>query len=400
MIAFASDRTGDMEVFVASADGAGTAINLTTDPVAADLEPAWSPDGAAIAFTRRASAEDPAIWVLDIANPSQVTPLSIGAHPAFSPDGARIAFAATVGVGTEIWVMNADGTQPAPLTSLSLENSYPAWQPVTPDAHAPIADAGADQTVECSSFAGGVARLDGSASSDLDSATGTNDSVRLYEWWEDFGTAKEAFLGLGSGLDLTLQLGPHLLTLQVTDSVGQMSTDQVLVTIADTTPPAISVEVSPEVIWPPNHRLVPIHASVVASDICGAVTVVLASLTSSEPDSGPGYGHTVNDIQGAGIGAADFDFLVRAERAGRGEGRLYTAVYSATDGSGNTASVSGVISVPHDHGHHHGNGSHDGGGDGSGGSGQGNHNGRGDGGGHGRGQGNGNGQSHGNNGHH
>ena len=49
-------------------------------------------------------------------------------------------------------------------------------------------------------------------------------------------------------------------------------------------------------------------------------------------------------------GADDLHFRLRAERAGTGSGRIYTAVYTATDGAGNATSEAGFAVVPHDQG--------------------------------------------------
>ena len=119
----------------------------------------------------------------------------------------------------------------------------------------------------------------------------------------------------------------------------------------DTTPPDISVTVSPDTLWPPNHKMVDIVATVAVSDICDAApTVVLTSVTSDEPDDakGGGDGKTVDDIQGTDIGAEDYEFQLRAERAGKGDGRTYTITYTATDASGNSANASATVVVPHD----------------------------------------------------
>jgi hypothetical protein len=59
-------------------------------------------------------------------------------------------------------------------------------------------------------------------------------------------------------------------------------------------------------------------------------------------------GNTTNDIQGADLGTDDREFGVRAERSGRGDGRTYTVVYEAEDGSGNKTLAQATIFVPHD----------------------------------------------------
>ena len=79
-------------------------------------------------------------------------------------------------------------------------------------------------------------------------------------------------------------------------------------------------------------------------------TVRLVSVTSSEPDDAPGTGDgaTTDDVDGAEIGTADGEILLRAERAASGPGRTYELLYRATDASGNSTSTLAVASVPHD----------------------------------------------------
>jgi len=118
----------------------------------------------------------------------------------------------------------------------------------------------------------------------------------------------------------------------------------------DNTPPTLLVQLSSATLWPPNHRMVNVHAAVAAEDDCGSTTVILESIISNEPDDTPdaGDGNTVNDIRDAEFGTADFDFRLRAERAGSGFGRTYTVAYTATDCSGNSTTESPQVSVPHD----------------------------------------------------
>jgi hypothetical protein len=142
-------------------------------------------------------------------------------------------------------------------------------------------------------------------------------------------------------------LGNTTVTVTATDASGNSANDTVIVTVEDTTSPEISVAVSPATLWPPNHKMVDITATVTVTDICDAdPTVVLTSITSDEPDDarGNGDGKTVNDIQ-ADIGTTDYEFKLRAERVGEGDGRVYTITYTATDASGNSASASATVAV-------------------------------------------------------
>jgi hypothetical protein len=143
-------------------------------------------------------------------------------------------------------------------------------------------------------------------------------------------------------------LGPTPVSFTATDDSGNQSACQAPVTVVDTTSPTISVSLSRDTLWPPNHKLVPVTASVTVADACGAPVFELLSITSSEPDDGIGDGHTSHDIQGAVFGTADTTFLLRAERSGGSpDGRMYTIVYRVTDGSGNASLATAVVRVPH-----------------------------------------------------
>ena len=72
----------------------------------------------------------------------------------------------------------------------------------------------------------------------------------------------------------------------------------------------------------------------------------LASITSNESDDWLGDGSSVDDIQVDSHGR----IRLRAERSGRGTGRIYTLNFSVTDASGNQSSTSATVVVPHDRG--------------------------------------------------
>jgi hypothetical protein len=213
----------------------------------------------------------------------------------------------------------------------------------------PVADAGDDIEKACDPDADVTVTLDGSGSSDPDSTPETNDDLVLFEWFEDYGTAEENKLGEGETLDVVFDVGMHTITLVVTDSEDETDTDEVLVTITDNEPPDVSLTTSPDELWPPNHKMVDVEVVLDPGD-CSDVTVELLSVTSSEPPNANGDGNTEPDIMGVEIGTEDYGFQLRAERAGGGDGRVYTVTYRVTDAGGLSTEVSAEVRVPHDQG--------------------------------------------------
>ena len=257
-----------------------------------------------------------------------------------------------VGVDIEFWNCNSGpdflfGTESVDLVRVE-------GTPVS-ENQPPIADAGLDQTAECDGLAGTLVTLDGSNSTDPDSTPGTNDDIVSFDWYEG-----ETLLGSGETLSHTFDndIGEHIITLVVTDSAGETNSDEVIITVQDTIPPEIDVSVSPDTLWPPNHKMVSVSATVTAIDNCDAVPdIILESITVNEGEesntfdanyySSTSDGNTSDDIQDADFGTADYNISLRAERSGGGNGRIYTITYSATDASGNISTASATVLVPH-----------------------------------------------------
>ncbi len=127
-IAFGSWREqNNYEIYVMNADGTGV-TRLTSDP-ASDYTPFWSPDGTKIAFAsdRDGNFE---IYVMNADGTGVVRLTNDGRFdlgPAWSPDGLKIAFTSFRSGQPEVYVMNANGTGLVPLTdNLGFD---PAWSP-------------------------------------------------------------------------------------------------------------------------------------------------------------------------------------------------------------------------------------------------------------------------------
>ena len=181
----------------------------------------------------------------------------------------------------------------------------------------PKADAGADQTVECTSTAGASFRLTGTA-------TDPDQNVATTSWKAGSRNGMEVSNELA--FDTTLGVGQQQnYVLRVVDGFIQADEDVCSVAVVDTTPPVLSLRVSPNRMTPPNHKLVLVTATIETSDTCDAAPAVrLVSITSNEPDEGLGDGDEPRDIQGAVFNTDDRQFLLRRERGGLGNGRIYT----------------------------------------------------------------------------
>jgi len=144
-IAFVSDRDGNDEIYVMSADGSNQ--KRCTHSVAIGFnrkekwEPVWSPDSKLIAFVqvRKWEREGEATYIplrnvyalnADGSNATCLTDNSANSsQPVWSPNGRIIAFVSDRDGNDEIYVMNADGSNQTNLTNNPAGDASPSWSP-------------------------------------------------------------------------------------------------------------------------------------------------------------------------------------------------------------------------------------------------------------------------------
>jgi Tol biopolymer transport system component len=129
-LAFHSDRGGNSDIYAMDADGSHQ-TRLTRDQ-ATDRNPAWSPDGTKIVFERVQPTGERDLYVMHADGSGQTRLTFSKAHdfdPAWSPDGTRIAFVSDRVGNRQIYVMNADGSGQTRLTTNEASEFNPAWSP-------------------------------------------------------------------------------------------------------------------------------------------------------------------------------------------------------------------------------------------------------------------------------
>jgi endo-1,4-beta-xylanase len=140
--------------------------------------------------------------------------------------------------------------------------------------------------------------------------------------------------------------GIHTLTYWSVDNAGNVEQVNTKTIKLDKTASTLNILLDKTTLLLANHKMVPISATINASDAASGIhSVVLTTITSNETIQS-------DDIQNANynkpISGTSDSFTLRAERLGKGNGRVYTITYTATDKAGNVITKSVEVSVPHD----------------------------------------------------
>lgn len=131
-IAFASNKDGPQSIYSMADDGSDV-IRLSNPgcPPCPDEAPVWSPSGDRIAFTSLRDEVARQIFIVN-SDGTGMTQITYGTEyhsgPDFSCDGRKIAFT----FRDQVWVMDSDGGNPKPLTTID-DSPYgaanPRWSP-------------------------------------------------------------------------------------------------------------------------------------------------------------------------------------------------------------------------------------------------------------------------------
>ena len=138
-------------------------------------------------------------------------------------------------------------------------------------------------------------------------------------------------------------VGTTTVNAKATDASGNTATCSFTVTVNDVEPPVIhDLVVTPPVLWPPNHKMKVITADYTSTDNCPGPITCQITVTSNEPENGTGDGDAAPDWEILN----DHHLKLRAERAGNGNGRIYSVKISCTDQYGNTGTGTRTVLVP------------------------------------------------------
>jgi len=147
--------------------------------------------------------------------------------------------------------------------------------------------------------------------------------------------------------DSFFPVGSTTNTFVLTNAAGKTATCSFDVKIFDIESPVITGiadQLAP--LWPPNHKMVPISLDYNVTDNCGGTVTNEIYIYSNEPENGLGDG----DVAGDWKIKDPHTILLRAERSGKGTGRIYYIYIVSHDNSYNYTYKTVTVAVPHDKG--------------------------------------------------
>jgi TolB protein len=129
-IAYVVKQQGRFELKVADSDGQNAAtVLISGEPI---MSPSWSPDGKRLAYVSF-QLKKPVVYIQEIGADRQITVANFrgsNSAPAWSPDGRQLAVVLSRdGGGSQIYLINPDGSNVRRLTSSSAIDTEPFFSP-------------------------------------------------------------------------------------------------------------------------------------------------------------------------------------------------------------------------------------------------------------------------------
>jgi probable extracellular repeat, HAF family/probable extracellular repeat, HAF family/probable extracellular repeat, HAF family/probable extracellular repeat, HAF family len=137
-------------------------------------------------------------------------------------------------------------------------------------------------------------------------------------------------------------LGATTITWTATDGNSNTATARQTVSVSAPPPVLGGASASPNVLWPPNHKMTNVTVNYTVTGGCSSTNCTISSITSNEPVNGTGDGDASPDWT-----LVDNHHLqLRAERSGTGSGRVYTITITCSDSFGHATTKNVLVTVP------------------------------------------------------
>ncbi len=193
------------------------------------------------------------------------------------------------------------------------------------------------------SLTGSVSALTASVTGAVTDVGANDTQTCTFDWGDGNSTPGVAVAGGVCQSSHPYASGTHTATITVTATDDDGGTTQRTITLTLNRPPSCTA-VTPSLteLWPPNHTLQLIVLGHATDPDGDPLAYAITSVRQDEPTNGLGDGDTAIDAVNAGPGAV----RLRAERAGGGDGRVYTIVFTVSDGKGGSCGGSVQVTVP------------------------------------------------------